>query len=235
MRRSLFATILVIWPIAGCSWDESDTSLVSSDPFKSASGVLERSQASFRPSSLEAAARVDTLGRKIVNANPQLGIQPLFRTIGAPQPEVFHQGTTEVDITEGLVIQCKSEAELAAVLCNELGRMVAEREAIAGPKLRVPEREPPQDVRIGSDSAGSFGTADQTHLAELAKFDRRRDRSSTPLAPPDPQFLARSYLVKAGYAEKDLDSVTPLLQAAANNTTFERQFSPASPPRPWIH
>src|SRR5439155_13808705 len=38
------------------------------------------------PGSTEAAARVDTVGRGILAANPRIGAKPLFRTIGAPQP-----------------------------------------------------------------------------------------------------------------------------------------------------
>jgi len=177
------------------------------------------------PASLQAAARVDSLGRKIVAANPQLGVQPLFRTIGATQPEIFHQGTAEVDITEGHVKQCPSDGQLAAVLAMELGKMISEREAFAGPQTRAPEHEPPMDVRIGSDNAGAFGPADQLHRAELAKYDKeRRQRATGAASPLDPQALARAYLVKAGFTAADLDAAAPLLHAAAENNTFAKQL-----------
>src|SRR5262249_39695897 len=78
-----------------------------------------------------APARVDAGGRQLLAANPQVGAKPLFHTIGAPQPEVFHRGTSDVWVTEGLVRQCATDGQLAALLCLELGKMVAEREAAA--------------------------------------------------------------------------------------------------------
>jgi hypothetical protein len=226
--------ILLIVPVfffaaIGCvSW-ETNTTLVPSNPFGSIPPA-QTAHTALAPASLQAAARVDSLGRKILLANPQTGVQPLFRTIGAPQPEVFHQGTTEVDITEGLVNQCPSEGQLAAVLALELGKMISEREAYAGPQTRAPEREPPMEVRIGSDNGGAFGPADQLHRAELAKYDReRRQRTAGAAPPPDPQALARGYLQKAGYAAADLDAAAPLIHSAGENNTFAKQL--LSPPQ----
>ena len=80
------------------------------------------------PASTDTAARVDTMGRRILAANPGIGGKPMFTTIGAPQSEVFHRGMTDVFVTEGLVRECTDE-QLAAVLCLELAKMVREREA----------------------------------------------------------------------------------------------------------
>src|SRR5262249_57902882 len=98
--------------------------LVPANTFDTASPVAPV-QLCANPGSTEAAARVDQVGRKILEANPQAGVKPVFRTIGAPQLEVFHRGTLEVIVTEGLVQQCPDEGRLAAVLCHELGRMVS--------------------------------------------------------------------------------------------------------------
>jgi hypothetical protein len=234
MRLSFFVAPFLLL-IVGCL-NHSETALVTDNPFGYSQPGPIRTKAAYSPASLEAAARVDALGRKILAANTQIGARPIFRTIGAPQPEVFHVSTSEIDITEGLVKQCQTDTQLAAILCNELGKLVAEREALAGPQARSPEREPPQEVRIGTDNAGSFGPADQTHLAELAKFDkRRRGPAAPPSPPPDPQVLARAYLSKAGYSDKDLDAAAPLLQAAAANSSLEKQLTPTAPARPWIH
>src|SRR5580765_5242411 len=78
----------------------------------------------MNPASTEAAARVDCVGRKILASNPQLALRPMFRTIGAPQAEIFHRGTNDIFITEGLVRQCTTEGQLAAILCTELGKAV---------------------------------------------------------------------------------------------------------------
>src|SRR4051794_883071 len=73
--------------------------------------------------SLEAASRVDAVGRQIVAANPQTGlfsrttgVAVRFTTIGGDAggnpntPEVFHRGTSELYITESLVKQCATDA-----------------------------------------------------------------------------------------------------------------------------
>jgi hypothetical protein len=225
---------MVLAPVlasAGCLIDDAPTALVPESPFGRVVAPPAQARAAFAPASTASAARVDTVGRKIVEANPQLGIKPLFRTIGAPGPEIFHVGTAEVDITEGLANQCKTDGELAAVLSHELGKMISEREALAGVKTRSPEREPPAEVRMGNDYAGG-AAPDQTRLAELGKFEKTQPRrfNAPPPLPPDPQVLARGYLTKAGYTEKDLDLVAPLLQEAMNHATFEKQLaSPASP------
>jgi predicted Zn-dependent protease len=176
------------------------------------------------PASTEAAARVDTIGRGVLAANPQIGARPLFHTIGAPQPEVFHRSSGDVYVTEGLVRQCASDGQLAAVLCTELGKVVSEREARTPPAVRKPERLPPIDTRIGNDTG--WGTApDQTRLRELADVDReRREGRAAALPPPDPQALARLYLVRAGYHDADLAAAAPLLQAARANGSFEAQM-----------
>jgi predicted Zn-dependent protease len=227
MSRLLAAAWLALAGIAGgCLSSASPTALVPANPFNPPPAAPAVSKADMPPAPIEAAARVDRVGRQVVAANKQLGLSPLFRTIGAPQPEVFHLGTTEIDVTEGLVNLCQTEGQLAAVLCGELGKMVAEREARAGPQTRSPEREPPLEVRVGNDNAGSFGSADQTRLAELGLFEQKRRKSeSQAQASPNPAVLARQYLVRAGYAEKDFDAVTPLLRAAAENKTFARQLT----------
>jgi hypothetical protein len=78
-----------------------------------------------------------------------------------------------------------------------------------------------------------MGSADMTHLAELAKFQREVPRPRDPLPlPPDPQILANLYLTKAGYAATELDAVAPLLREASRNNTYEKQFTAPPPARP---
>src|SRR5438045_3996022 len=115
----LGATVLIV---SGCVGPEAQTGVVTASPFPSAEAPATRARASFAPPSTAVAARVDTIGRNILAANGQAGIKPLFRTIGVTQLEVFHRGTSEVDITEGLVKQCASDGQLAAVLCQEIGK-----------------------------------------------------------------------------------------------------------------
>jgi hypothetical protein len=188
---------------------------------------VEQVQLGHAPATEEAATRVATLGRKVVQANPQLGVRPAFLCLGVPQPVLFHRlerdGCT-VYVSEGLVRQCPSEGQLAAVLCTELGRVTSERATLARP---TPQQapEPPPMMPITHDEAGTFGPADGTRLAELARYDRLRQQASQPVAkPPAPEILARGYLQRAGFAESDLTAVASLLRAAEQDRTYEKQL-----------
>ncbi len=213
---------------AGCPSQESQNVLVPDNPF----GHTPPGQAAKTPtcpaSSIAEAARFDSMGRRILAANPQMvsqiGARPQFRTIGSPQLEILHQDTSAVIATEGLVKGCKTDGQLAAVICQELGKMLSEREAFAGPQVHRPQSEPPMELRVGNDDAGSFGPADQLHRAELAKYDEERRRKAASYGPPDAQALASTYLTKAGYPVTELDAVAPLLRAAAENNTFTKQL-----------
>ena len=179
----------------------------------------------MNPASTEAAARVDCVGRRIVSANPQLAVRPLFRTIGAPQAEVFHRGTTDIMITEGLVRQCTSDGQLAAILCVELGKAVAEREINTPASTRQPDRRPPIDPGLNTDSALGY-SPDQTRLRELADYDTLRQQRLQAVAPPDAAALTRVCLLRAGFHDADLQAAGPLLAAANGNNGLERQLAP---------
>ncbi len=245
IRRVLPGLLLVL--LAGCveenwlrdrwsqiSGEPAELQAVTPNPFGQTVVASAPNRGSLAPASLEAAARVDTLGRQLLAANQQLGLKPLFVTVGAPQPEVFHAGTNEVFVTEGLVKKCSTDSQLAAVLCLELGKMVAAREERAGPALRTPERPPPLEMRVGNDQGAGFGEADQIRRAELAKFEKERGYGGTSL-PPDlnPKVLAATYLYRAGHNPKELDAVAPLLKEAAENRSYAKQLTGAPPARPW--
>jgi hypothetical protein len=229
MPRLFFPGLLILpllW--AGCIWDQPKTATVCDNPFGRTFSGQNPPQVSQPKASIEIAARVDRVGRQITLANVQAGLQPLFRTIGAPQPEAFHKGTAEVDVTEGLVRQCATDGQLAAVLCQELGKMVVEREALVPAEARQPAPLPPLDVAVGNDN-GFLGPADQVHRAELAKFEASHPRRQ-PRTLPDPEVLARAFLVKAGFPATDLDAVGPLLRSAEGNQTLARQITAAPGP-----
>jgi predicted Zn-dependent protease len=155
----------------------------------------------------------------------------LFATIGVPQLEVFHVDTGLIYVTEGLVKQCKSDAELAAVLAIELGKMIAEREARTSADVRSSEKMAPIRVGIGNNAQGR--ESDMTAMAELGRFENTNPKSTPRLPRPDPMKLARGYLEKAGYKGSELDAVGPLLQEADKNVTLERHFKGAMPQSPW--
>jgi len=242
MRR--FGTpclVLVVVLFSGClpeMWheflgDKPATPLVPAGPAdKNAAQTPAPALVSYAPASGDMALMVANFGQKLLTANPQAGLHPKFITIGSPTPEVFHRGPTALYITEGLVKQCTTENQLAAILCNELAKMVAEREALAGPQIRNPERRLPINVPYGN--AGQIDAADQVRLAEEEKFDRERRRPTESLPPPDPVLLARLFLKNAHFQETDLDAVAPLLQAAQKNCTLEQQLKAGPPMTAWV-
>lgn len=224
----------VVCLLAGCQhlFQEPQTATVSSNPF----GLQETRRAakvSYQPADEALALKVDSVGRKLLAANPELGLKrTLFAVIGnAPQPEIFHTDGDRVWVTEGLVKRCAAEGELAALLALELGKIIADREAAASPQMRDPERLPPIQVPIGN--AGQVTNADLVHQVELAKFEKQRPKRQRTLPRPDPNQLARGYLEKAGYQITDLDSVQPLVQAAQQNMALERQFKGMLVPNAW--
>jgi hypothetical protein len=236
-RRLLGSLPLVL--LAGClplqlldpSLGPQETPLVPTSPFGNAAPPPQIvARPSFAPASGEMALRVDLVGRKILAANPSIGVRPLFATLGAPHPEIFHQGTQLIHITEGLVKRCKNDGELAALLCLELGKMASERQALAGPRTQRPEGQPPISVPVGNPS--EFNAPDQVAVAELARYENERKQAARRRPPPDPHALAADYLQKAGYDRAALDAVAPLLEAADRNYLIEKQFkTPTNAPQ----
>ncbi len=226
------------WPFslllaAGCVSSESGLPIVRDTPFSDP--TANPSLKAFHDPAAEAVAvRVHQLGQKILAANPDLPVKPAFQAIGSPNPEVFHRDTSVVCVSQGLVNRCGSDAEVAAVLCVELGRMISERAAQSALRAQRPERTPPAAMPIGSDSGGVFGSPDATRLAELGKFDEERRGRSAPPPPPDPLLLGRDYLSKAGYTARDLEAVRPLLKEAEKNTELEKALGGGAPVRSWL-
>jgi hypothetical protein len=204
---------------------ESDLAQVPTSPFPpSVTQLVKRAKLSFAPANEDICWRVDAVGRKLLQANPQVGLQPRFGTIGAKEPEIFHADLYVVYVTEGLVRQCRTEAELAAVLASELGKMVSEREAATSRDTRLPEPSPPIHLPIGSP--GNPVAADPTYFVEIAKFEKEHPKSGRKkaLPAPDPRKVAVAILENAGFQPADLTSAASILQSADRNCTLERQF-----------
>jgi hypothetical protein len=194
-------------------------------PFTTPAPAVFQTTSATKPpqASPEAAIAVDKVGQQLLAANKSLGMKPLFLTIGSPQPEIFHRDTSALLITEGLVKQCKTEAQLAALLSVELGRMVSEREALASPAAHNPEKSPPMTVTMGN--AGQFSGLEQLQQVEVDKLGCDRRRPPKRFVPPDPLVLARGYLDAAGFDKSQVDAVAPLLAQAEKNFDLEKQLS----------
>ena len=165
----------------GCLPGPEATTLVPSSPFvNQACNPAEVRHEVQTPGSKEAAERVWSVGGRVIAANPQIGFRPHFTTIGSPTEEIYHHGIREVVITEGLVRRCEADAQLAAVLCLELGKIIAEREALADPADRQREERGPVEMPVG-------------------KYVGPTRRKVEVAPPPSPEALAREYLRKAGF------------------------------------
>jgi hypothetical protein len=218
--------------LAGCvpldqfRTESSDLAQVATSPFPpSPAQLVKRAKLNYTPAADELSMRVDAVGRKLVASNPLSVVKPLFVPIGgAPDPEVFHVDPTMVYVTDGLVNACHSEADLAAVLASELGKMVSEREATISRAARVADAPLPIALPIGSQ--GSPLAADPSRVYELAKYEQAHPKSTRKkvVPPPDPRVVARTILENAGFQQADLDAVAPILRTAERNCTLERQF-----------
>lgn len=211
---------------AGCLSDEKKLTTVSPSAF----GKVSRTQAaSFKPAppaTQEISLRVDRVGKQIVTANPRINQKVVFMTVGQPQEEIFHQSQKDVStvfVTEGLVKQCKSDGELAAVLSEELGKMACEQMVQTRPARNPIPATLLLNSPVGNDIGGTFGSADRTNDMIAARFEKewQQSRTTLPSTPPPPETLARSYLGSAGYDPKTLDTVKPLLRKADKQNTLE--------------
>ena len=141
-----FAPLLGLAGCLPCSPSANRIPLVKSAPGVPSMPRPER-LVSTAPAMKASSERVLQVGQRLILANPQLGLRPLFITVGVPQPEVFHKGGSlggcQVVVSEGIVRACPSDAELAAVLALELGKIVAERVALASPASRQGNDRPP--------------------------------------------------------------------------------------------
>ena len=170
-----------------------------------------------------AAARVDQVGRDLLAATPFLGLDPTFYTDARAVPLLGHPDFKGVIISEGLVNKCKSDAELAALLATEVARMAAEKRAADRSRP-----DPPRDVPAGATSRpGSIGS-DELPLTETGIYLRTPHPApgGPPAADTGPVPTAADLLRAAGFADKDLDAVAPLLKEAAGNRKLAAGLGP---------
>ena len=165
--------------------------------------------------SIAVAERVETLGRRIIAQNTFTGLDPLFHTVGKAEPELFHNGTAQLYVSEGLVKRCKTDAELAAVLCSELGVMMAEHRAAAA---------------VGRDASG---IRNETAAATGTEVGAAGGRPLTFDATADPNALARQLLRGAGFDPAELDRARPILAGVARGGALEKQVSGSAAAPTW--
>lgn len=181
--------------------------------------------------SLAAAERVEVLSRLIIARNTFTGIEPHIFTIGVKEATLFHRGPEELFISEGLVNQCKTDEELAAVLCAELGQMVAEMRTA---KSLGREVSPIRDASFGAGSvAAGGGPYDAGQQANLAYHEKQHPRAAVGIDPADAKKTAGELMTGAGFNPSELERVQPLLKQSDRGEALRKQMSGSAPAPTW--
>lgn len=178
----------------------------------------------------ETAVRVEDLGKRIIAQNAFTGIEPLFYTVGVTESVLFHRGTEELFVSEGLVKKCKTEAELAAVLCAELGQMMAEKRAA---RRAGADRDTIPDAGLPGGATVAGGTPDDPGRAAEIAFRERRPKAAPAVDAAAAAKFARDLLTGAGYEAADLDRVEPLLKQSDRGAALRKQMSGSAPAPKW--
>lgn len=180
--------------------------------------------------SIQVAERVEDLGRRIIAQNTFTGLEPLFHTLGVPEAVLFHRGTGELWISEGLVKKCKSEAELAALLCAELGQMIAEKRSaqrVGRDKEPIPDTGAPAGNGADGLQVGTVASEEKSAAA--------KGRDASQVLANDPATLARELLRGAGFDPAEFDRAAPLLKSSGRGETLRKQVVGSGPVPTWVN
>lgn len=181
--------------------------------------------------SLETASRVEVLGRRIIAQNTFTGIEPQIYTLDVKEAVLFHRGPNELFVSSGLVTRCKTDDELAAVLCAEFGQMVAEGRTA---KALGRDVDPLRDSSHGAGPVVPGGTPyDAGQQANLAYHERRHPRPTAGVDAADADKTARELLKGAGFDPSGLDRVQPLLKQSDRGEALRKQMSGPAPAPTW--
>ncbi len=180
------------------------------------------------------AERVEVVGWKIIEQNTFTGLDPSnmrFMTLGVKENVLFHRGTEELIISEGLIEKCKNDSELAAVLCAEMGKMVAEKRAA---KSVQGKEKPVADDTFGAGSLSGSNPYDAGKLASRAFHDRDQARDAVAKAAADANAVARDLLKGSGFSPAEMDRVEPLLKPTERGEKIRKQMGGAAPEPIWV-
>lgn len=175
--------------------------------------------------SLEEAARVDLVGRQITQANLFSGVEASFQVVGEKTPLLSHRDQHGIFISDSLVRDCKTDHELAAVLCSELAKIVAEQRNTT----RMGYTNPMPDIAINNGMEQNGIPADQFRLAQLAMWDERNAKASKPgetgNPPIDAKQIALDLLKTSGYDAAAMEEVPGLIKNVNQNKGLVQQLS----------
>jgi len=187
-------------------------------------GWEETGTMNVTPESMKTAERVDGLGRRIVAQNPFSGLEPLFHVVWVRESVLFHRGTGEVFVSAGLVEKCKSEPELAALLCAELGKMSAEKRRAA---LHGKDRDGIANVSFPNPNALDASTS-----AEVAKQEKASPHRFT-ADELNADAVARDLLRGAGFDPSELEKAQPLLKQSQRGADIRKQLAGSAAAPKW--
>jgi hypothetical protein len=140
---------------------------------------------------------------------------------------LFHRDRVGVFISDSLVTQCKTDDELAAVLAIELGKMAAEGRNLT--RMGYVDSFAQVPTANGMDATNL--SADAVRMTELAKMEERMPRKAIDESKKDfadPAKIAADLLRTAGYDEKHLRAVEPLVKNANKDRTILQHLGAAS-------
>lgn len=163
-----------------------------------------------------AAERADRIGKQILAANPFGVVCPGFHVIGSETPIVFHRDQTGIFVSDGLVAKCRSDDELAGVLCSELAAVTAERRNLQRMGFVDDTQEKPSE-RMPGDERGEV-----------------RPGQARPLATSDdPQVIAREMFDAAGFKSEAFAPAQALVRAANGDRKLLEQLAGGSRAPTW--
>jgi predicted Zn-dependent protease len=171
--------------------------------------------------SVEAARRADEMAKRIIDQNTFTGLEPIVSVVSVPDSVLFHRGS-QVIISDGLIRKCKTDGELAAVLCWELGSMQAQKPAVRVIK-RTTDPIPTEALPPGSADVGLVRDA------ELA-LQKRRDAERDAAENSDETKLARDLLKGAGFDPAELDRVRGMVKQSERGEAIRKQMAGAPAP-----
>jgi hypothetical protein len=215
---------------AGCTHDgvSSLRTALGGDPPGRGRAPGAKDPAAIPKASLEVAERVELVGRKVLAQNTFSGLDAdsiQFMVFGVKEQVLFHRGAELLFVSEGIVEKCHTDAELAAVLCAEMGKMVAEKRAA-------------QAVRRDADPVAEVGRAGGPlfpggNATEAGRAAGTAPPGQKPGAAPDPAAAARELLKGAGYSPAELDRVEALLKPSERGEKIRKQMGGPAPAPSW--
>jgi hypothetical protein len=166
----------------------------------------------------QTAERVVALGRRVIDQNTFTGLEPVFHLVGVKDPLLFHRGTEELFISDGLVAKCRSDDELAAVLCTELGRMIAEKRA---------------ERALGKDIDPIAAKGERADIPGAEPVGTPLTAGTRPVTPADPTALADELMRGAGFDPVHLGRIEPILKNANRTDGIRKQMVGNAPAPVW--